>query len=187
MRPQPLKKIEMKKNVTFLLIIMLNLNGFGQPTPFRGTLLFNLTETEYTGSIIKKEEFLSKKIKILSASKGGELKYDTIHNAFSFTTNGTECKEFAIVFKNDTIYIDYPSLPTVNAVHIMMPIPLNGKNFSFSNKFTYDAMHSNMKYDKFNIFYLCQGCFLSKQYEMTLETKKRKNKKFIINEVKLEK
>lgn len=175
----------MKKIITYLLFLILNLNGFGQPTPFRGTLLFNLTETEYTGSLIKKEEFISKKIKILSRHKDCELKYDTIHNAFSFTTNGTECKEFAIVYKNDTVFIDYPSLPRVNAVHIMMPIPLNGKSFSFSNKFTYDAMHSNINYNNFNIFYLCQGCFLSTQYEMTIETKKRKNKQYFINEVKL--
>mgnify|MGYP003596388289 CR=1 FL=1 len=115
----------MKKIITYLLFLILNLNGFGQPTPFRGTLLFNLTETEYTGSLIKKEDFISKKIKILSRHKDCELKYDAIHNAFSFTTNGTECKEFAIVYKNDTIFIYYPYLPRVNAFHFIMSILLN--------------------------------------------------------------
>lgn len=185
MRPHR-TKIGMNKIITFLLIIILNMKGFGQPTPFKGTLLFNLTETEYTGSLIKKEEFISKKIKILSRQKDSELKYDTIHNAFSFTTNGTELKEFAIVYNNDTIFIDYPSLPRVNEVHILMPIPLNGKSFSFSNEFTYDAMHSNANYNKFKIFYLCQGCFLSTQYEMTIETKKKRSKRYLTNEVKLE-
>ena len=174
-----------KKIITSLLVLILNLSVFGQPTPFRGTLLFNLTETEYTGNTLKKEDIISKEINLLSRHKGCEFKYDTIHKAFSFTTNGTEYKEFAIVYKKDTVFIDFPSLPSIKAVHIKMPIPLNGKSFSFSNIFTYDAMHSNMSYNDSNIFYLCQGCFISTQYEMPIETQNRKNKKYFVNEVKL--
>lgn len=170
-----------------ILILVFHFYGYAQPTPFRGTLLFNLTEKEYTGEWINVETFESKNIRLLSKYKDSELSYDTLHKAFAFTTNGAEHKEFAIIYQSDTLFINFPSLPFLEAVFIQSPIPLIGKSFSFSNPFIYDAMHSNKNNHKSRIFYLCQGCFLSSQYEMKEETKQQFNKKHFKYMVSLKK
>ncbi len=175
----------MKVNlIAFMLIFVFHISGYAQPTPFRGTLLFNLAEKEYSGEWINVETYESKQIRLLSKYKDSELSYDTLHKAFAFTTNGAEHKEFAIIYQNDTMFINYPSLPFLAAVYIKSPIPLNGKSFSFSNPFIYDAIHSNKNMNGSRIFYLCQGCLLSTQYEMKEEKKQQFNKKhftFMVN------
>ena len=86
-----------------------------------------------------------------------------------------------------SVFIDYPSLPFISSVFIKAPVPLNGKSFSFYNRNTYDAMYTNHIYNNIRVFYLCQGCFLSEQYEMQEETKKGIEKKFFRHTIKLEK
>jgi|SRR5690554_4641655 len=152
------------------LTVLISFKGFAQPTPFDGTLLFNLTEKDYPSKHLTIEELKNKNIQFLSTYPNSIIKYDTIKKAFSFTTRGYESKGFAIAYKNDTIYISYPSLH--RDVFVKAPIPLNGKSFSFYNKFTYDAMHSNRNIEIFN---LCQGCMIS-QYEMSEEIIKQMEK-----------
>lgn len=162
--------------ITLILILAFHFSGIAQPAPFKGTLLFNLTEKENTGNYLTVEDFKREKVQLLSSYKESELKYDIIQKAFSFTTIGFEQKAFAIIYKNDTTFIDYPSLPFLGAVFVKSPIPLDGESFSFANKHTYDAIHSNEYYNDFRIFYLCQGCFMSITYAMTEETKKHVEK-----------
>lgn len=178
------KRIDTMKKLLYLLFLtfFFSVKGLAQPTPFNGTLLFNLTEEEYARKpIITPEEVKSKNIQFLSTYPNSIVKYDTINKAFSFTTYGYEIKDFAIAYKNDTIYISYPSLH--KDVFIKTPIPLNGKSFTFYNKFTYDAMHSNKSDIK--IFNLCQGCIIS-QYETPeeiikqIEKTKNKRKWFVV-------
>ncbi len=178
----------MKKLFYILPFLFLTFQNkvFAQPTPYYGTLFFNLSEIENPYKSLTAKDIEIKDIRFLS-NHPAKLKYDTINKALAITTYGYEIQNFAILYKNDTIYIDYPSREYVKAVYIKTPIPLNGKNFSFYNKFTYDAMHSNGYETK--IFNLCQGCMIS-QYEMSEETLKRiekfnrKRKWFV---VKLEK
>ena len=179
----------MKKVITYIFfaLVLISQNCFAQPSSFHGTLLFNLNDDEDTYKPITADELESKNIRFLSYDKQSVLKYDTIQKAFSFTTNGFEIKRFAIICKKDTIYIDYPSLDFGNSVFIKTPIPLKGKSFSFFNENTYDAMHSNCRGKVSTIFYLCEGCFISKQYEMPDETKKQIRKKYLTNIIKLEK
>jgi len=172
--------------ISTLLILLLNYNGIGQPSPFKGTLLFNLSEKEY-GAAFNIAELESKNIQILSYDKNSEFSYDTVNRAFAFTTEGLENKEFAIVYQRDTIYITYPSLPFLSAVLIKAPIPLIGKSFSFFNKHTYDAIHSNKNYKEPRIFNLCQGCFISQYYAMPEEIKKCIDKDMFIYTIKLKK
>ncbi|MBI3143071.1 MAG: hypothetical protein HYZ16_09605 [Bacteroidetes bacterium] len=174
----------MKYLLTLLLTFLFISNGNAQPAPFRGTLLFNLTEKGDFGEFLTAEAFKSGKVLLLSSDKESELTYDTLHKAFSYTTIGFEKKQFAIIYNNDTIYIDYPSLPFIKAVFVKAPIPLNGVSFSFSNKYTYDAMHSNQYYNNFRMFYLCQGCFISDNYAMTEETKKHIRKELFTHTIK---
>jgi hypothetical protein len=163
------------------VIILFNLNGVAQPAPFRGTLLFNLTEKEHTGTYLRIEDFKTEKVQLLSYNKESKLKYDSINKAFSFTTNGSVMKNFAIVYKKDTVFISYPSLRYLKALSIVMPIPLNGKSFSFYTKYTYDAIHSNESSYFNNIYNLCHGCFISDTYSMSEEEKKefQVNRKFL--------
>lgn len=182
-----LNSIKMKKKITYILLLtfVIQFNGFAQPQPFIGNLLFNLTENEFTGNFITADELENKNIRFLSNNPDSKLKYDTRNKAFSFTTEGWEYKMFAILYKNDTIFIDYPSLPFVSAVFIKNAIPLNGKNFSFYNRYTYDAIHSNNYYYHIGIFNLCQGCFISEEYEMQEKTKNQIKKKHFIHTIKL--
>lgn len=159
--------------MTLLIILAFHFVGIAQPAPFSGTLLFNLTEKEKAGRYLTIEDFKSEKVRVLSYSESSELKYDTTKQAFSFTTIGFEQKDFAIIYKNDTTFIAYPSLRFLDAVFIKSPIKLNDGNFSFANKHIYDAIHSNKYYYDFRIFYLCQGCFMSSNYTMPKETKER--------------
>jgi len=175
----------MKHTLTLLLTLLFISNANAQPAPFRGTLLFNLTEKENFGEFLTIEDLKSKKVQLLSDNKESELKYDGLNKAFSFTTIGFETKQFAIIYNNDTIFINYPSLPFVGAVYLKAPIPLNGMSFSFTNNYTYDAMHSNHYFNNFKIFYLCQGCFISITYAMTEETKKHIRKDLFTNPIKL--
>lgn len=171
--------------LTLLLTLSFISNGYAQPAPFQGTLLFNLTEKENFGEFLTIEDFKSEKVRLLSYDNESELKYDTLQKAFSYTTIGFETKQFAIIYNNDTVFINYPSLPFVGAVYVKAPIPLNGMSFSFKNKYTYDAMHSNHYFIDFRIFYLCQGCFISDTYSMTEEIKKYIRKDLFTNPVKL--
>lgn len=153
---------------TLFIIFIFSGMGFAQPSPYYGTILFNLTEQQYPSKLITVDDLKSKDIRFLSFDKESIFKYDTINNAFSLTTNGFETKHFAIVYKNDTILIDYPSRKGVS-IFVKVPIPLKGsKGYSFSNEYIYDAISSNK--DKYlnSIFYLCQGCLLSR-YEMKEE------------------
>ena len=111
------------------------------------------------------------KVQILSYDNENSIEYDTIHKAFSFRSKGFETRSFTILYKNDTIQINYPSVRTISAVFIKSPILLNGKNYSFSNKYIYDSMHSNHYNNCFAIFNLCEGCFIS-EYEMPNEQRK---------------
>lgn len=172
------------KKIVLLFLFFFSVKGLTQPTPFNGTLFFNLAEEEegkYIGRAITPEELKNKNIQFLSTDLNSIFKYETINKAFSFTTNGYEIKNFAIAYKNDTIYISYQSLH--KDVFIKTPIPLNGKSFTFYNKFIYDAMHSNKSDIK--IFNLCQGCIIS-QYETPeeivkqIEKTKNKRKWFVI-------
>ncbi|MFN8417039.1 MAG: hypothetical protein U0U66_11970 [Cytophagaceae bacterium] len=173
----------MKYIITLLLTTLFISNGNAQPATFAGTFLFNLTEKGNFGEFLTVEAFKSGKVQILSNDKESELTYDTLHKAFSYTTYGFENKQLAIIYNNDTIFINYPSLPFVGAVFVKAPIPLNGMSYSFSNEFTYDAMHSNHYFNDFRIFYLCQGCNISDTYTMTEKTKKYIRKDLFTNPV----
>ena len=170
----------MKKIFIIFYLFAFQFNGFAQPAPYPSTLLFNLVEKEkeYSGNWITPDELKSKNITFLSYNENSELRYDTIHKAFAFTTMGFECKDFMIIYNNDTIFINYPSLPFAHVIFVKMPIPLNGKSFSFYNKYTYDALNTNHYYNKFSIFYLCQGCWISEQYEMSKEYKEHMREYF---------
>ena len=160
----------MKLNTLYILcaIILTCGQGFAQPTPYDGTFLFNLTEHQYPSKLLTVNDLKSKDIQFLTFDKESILKYDTVNKAFSITTKGFETKHFAIVHKNDTIFIDYPSKKGVRTF-VKMPIPLDSvKSYSFSNQYIYDAIHSNKNKYLNDIFYLCQGCFLSR-YEMNEE------------------
>ncbi|MCH8536076.1 MAG: hypothetical protein LAT51_13480 [Flavobacteriaceae bacterium] len=152
----------------FFAIIFTCGQVFAQPTPYYGTFLFNLTEQQYRSKLMTVDDLKKKGIRFLSFDKESVIKYDTVNNAFSITAKGFETKHFAIVHKNDTILIDYPSIQGVS-IFIKAPIPLKGsKGYSFSNEYINDAISSNK--DKYlnSIFYLCQGCLLSR-YEMKKE------------------
>jgi hypothetical protein len=142
----------------------------GQPAPFKGTILFNLSLKEY-GKYLNSDDLDSMDIRLLAFNKDSEFRYDSLHNAFAFTTVGFEEKEFAIIYKSDTIFINYPSLPILNAVFIKAPIPLKGISYSFSSKQIYDAIHSNKNFNEDRIFNLCHGCFISDYYRMPEEIK----------------
>lgn len=159
-------------------------NCFSQPSLFPGTLYFNLNDDEDLYKSITPDELKYKKIHFLSYTKQSAVKYDTIQKAFSFTKKGLESNIFAIVYKNDTIYIDYPSM-VGSSVFIKTPIPLNGKSFSFYNEVTYDALHSNHRVKGYPILYLCDGCRIS-QYEMPDKRKLQIVKKRLTNIIKLE-
>ncbi len=179
----------MKKLLKFIFFItvVISQNCFAQPTPFDGTLLFNLNDDVDSYKTITPAEMETKNIRFLSYYKNSTLKYDTLNKAFSFTTTGEERKLFAIVYKGDTIIIDYPSIKSANSVFIKTPIPLKGKSFSFYNEYTYDAMFSNYRGKVYAIFNMCDGCFVSRQYEMPLKTKKLIRMKYLTNIVKLNK
>ena len=169
----------MKKIFIIFYLFAFQFNGIAQPAPYYATLLFNLTEEEYTGDLLTPDDLKSKNITFLSYNENSELRYDMIHKAFAFTTMGFECKDFAIIYNNDTIFINYPSIPFARLVFVKMPIPLNGKSFSFYNEYTYDALNTNHYYNKFSVFYLCQGCWISKQYEMSKEYKEHMREYFL--------
>ncbi len=175
----------MKHIFTILLTLLFNSESNAQPMPFNGTLLFNLTEKGNNGEFLTIEDFKSEKVRLLSYDSESELKYDTVHKAFSFSTTLYDIKEFAIIYNNDTIYISYPSKPNLEAVFVKEPIPLNGTSFSFSNKYIYDALISNHYLNDFGIFYLCQGCHISAIYEMTEETKMYLRKDLFTYQIKL--
>lgn len=168
-------------------MILISQNCFAQPGQFKGTLLFNLNDNTDSYKTITPSEIETKNIRFLSYYKNSVLKYDTTYKAFSFTTSGDEVKVFAIVYKSDTILIDYPSVKLDNSVFIKTPIPLVGKSFSFYNPYIYDAMFSNYRNKISSIFYLCDGCFISKQYEMSVKTKKLIQKKYLTTIVKITK
>lgn len=164
--------MKLKILYTLFTIFIFSGMGFAQPSPYYGTILFNLTEQQYPRKLITVDDLKSKDIRFLSFDKESIFKYDTINKAFSLTTNGFETKQFAIIHKNDTLFIEYPSILAVS-IFVKAPIPLIGtKSYSFSNEYIYDAIHSNKSNYLNSIFYLCQGCFLSR-YEMKKETKKR--------------
>ncbi len=158
----------------FFALIFICGQGFAQPTPYDGTFLFNLSEQQYPSKLLTVDDLKNKNIYFLSFDKESIVKYDTLNNAFSITTKGFETKHFAIVHENDTIIIDFPSLLGVSTF-LKMPIPIeSSKSYSFSNQYIYDAIHSNKNKYLNDIFYLCQGCFLSR-YEMNEEIKKSLN------------
>lgn len=155
----------------FFAIISYCRQGFAQPAPYGGTFLFNLTEQKYSSNLLTVDDLKNKGIYFLSYAKESIVKYDIANKAFSITTKGFETKHFAIVHENDTLFIDYPSLLGVS-IFVKMPIPLeNSKSYSFSNQYIYDAIHSNKNKYLNDVFYLCQGCFISR-YEINEETKK---------------
>lgn len=157
---------------TLFTIFIFSGMGFAQPAPYKGTFLFNLTEQQYPSKLMTVDDLKNKGIRFLSFDKESVIKYDTVNNAFSITAKGFETKHFAIVYKNDTILIDYPSRQGVS-IFVKVPIPLeSSKGYSFSNEYIYDAISSNKAKYLNSIFYLCQSCFLSR-YEMNEETKKR--------------
>jgi hypothetical protein len=164
----------MKKAITFIFfaLMLISQSGHAQPSPFQGSLFFNLNDDENAYKPLTPDEVKSKNIRFLSYNKRSVVKYDTIQKAFSFTTEAFERKQFAIVYEKDTVYIDYPSIDFGNAVFVKTPIPLKGKSYSFYNDKTYDALHSNGRHKVSTIFYLCEGCLISR-YEMTEETKKQ--------------
>jgi hypothetical protein len=167
----------MKTKILYLLFLVFLFVGqlFAQPAPYYGTFLFNLTEQQYPSKLMTVDDLNKKDIRFLSFDKESIFKYDTINKAFSFTTNGIETKQFAIIHKNDTLFIDYPSILAVS-IFVKVPIPLDSiKSYSFSNEYIYDAIHSNKNKYLNSIFYLCQSCFLSR-YKMNKETKKRLKK-----------
>lgn len=162
------KKMKLNTLYIFFIIILYCGQGFAQPTPYNGTFLFNLTEQLYPRNLLTVDDLKNKDIYFLSFDKESVIKYDTMNKAFSITTKGFETKHFAIVHKNDTIFIDYSSFLGVSTF-VKMPIPLeSSKSYSFSNQYIYDAIHSNKNKYLNDIFYLCQGCFLSR-YEMSEE------------------
>ena len=162
------KKMKLNTLYIFFAIILTCGQSFAQPTPYGGTFLFNLTEQQYSSKLLTVDDLKNNDIYFLSFDKESVVKYDTVNKAFSFTSKGYETKHFAIVHKNDTILIDYPSLLGVSTF-VKMPIPLeSSKSYSFSNQYIYDAIHSNKNKYLNDIFYLCQGCFLSR-YEMNEE------------------
>lgn len=179
--------MEIKTLKIFFIIFAFNIDALAQPSLFDGTLLFNLTEKENSWDFMTPDEFENKNIHILSFNKESTLKYDNLNKSFSFTTTGLYAKCFAIVYQKDTIYVDYPSLDFGNSVYVKTPIPLNGKSFSFYNEGTYDAMHSNCRSKVNTVFYLCDVCFISKQYEMPDKTRKQIRKKYLSNIIKLKK
>lgn len=165
------KKMKLNTLYIFFAFILTCGQCFAQPTPYEGTFLFNLTEQQYPSKILTVDDFKNKDIYFLSFDKESLVKYDTVNKAFSFTSKGYETKHIAIVHKNDTILINYPSLLGIR-IFVKMPIPLeSGKSYSFSSQYIYDAIHSNKNKYLNDVFYLCQGCFLSR-YEMNDETKK---------------
>lgn len=159
----------MKLNTLYIFFALILICGqsFAQPTPYGGTFLFNLSEHQYPSKLLTVDD-LKIKTFTLSFDKESIVKYDTLNKAFSITTKGFETKHFAIVHKNDTIFIDYPFLLGVSTF-VKTPIPLeSNKSYSFSNQYIYDAIHSNKNKYLNDIFYLCQGCFFSR-YEMNEE------------------
>lgn len=175
----------MKTVILFTLYLTCLLTGmsFAQPSSYDGTFIFNLTEKEYPSKLITIEELKTKDIRFLSFNKESIVKYDTINKAFSFTSDGFETKQFAIVHKRDTIFIDYPSVKSVS-VCLNTLIPLDKSNgYSFSNENIYDAISSNKNKYFNSIFYLCQGCLLSR-YKMKEATKKQLHKyRHILNSI----
>lgn len=147
--------------------------GFAQPSWYSGTLLFNLTERPLKKNDISLDDIKSKNIRFLSFDKESIIKYDTIHKAFSYTTNKEyEVKTFAVVYQKDTIFIDFPSVKHLKAVFVKQLIPLSEKSFSFYDYKILDAMIGNHTYNKIDIFYLGYGWSIHK-YEMPEERRKQ--------------
>lgn len=172
-----------------VVILFYGYPALGQPSPFDGTLLFNLTEDENTGILITPNEIQSKDIHFFTFqdyNKKAVLKYDTIQKAFSIKMQGYESKLFGIIYKSDTIYIDYPSVSHGKSVYIQAPIPLKDKSYSFFNWNTYDAMYNNCKFNNLTIFYLCSWGAMH-VYEMQEETNKELKKRGRVKMIELEK
>jgi len=172
-----------------ILIVLYGYPALSQPSSFDGTLLFNLTEDENTGILITPNEIQSKDIRFFTFqdyNKKAVLKYDTIQKAFSIKMQGFESKQFGIIYKSDTIYIDYPSVSHGKSVYIQAPIPLKDKSYSFFNSQTYDAMYNNCKFNNLTIFYLCSWGAMQ-AYEMQEKTNKKLRKRGRTKMIELEK
>src|SRR5690554_6322040 len=114
----------MRTIILLFIVLLFSGKGFSQPSGHLGTLLFNLTEDDNKWKPITPEELKSKNIRFLSDDKGSSIiKYDTINKAFSFTRDGFHAKHFAIIHKNDTIYIEYPSVKHHKSAFVVSPIP----------------------------------------------------------------
>jgi hypothetical protein len=132
--------------LTFLLLIVCL---SAQAQGYLGTFLFNMVDEGPPRRLITVHDITTRNIKFLSADSNSVITYDTVYNAFSFTTYGREQKYFGIVYKNDTIVINYPSYRQYRYYFFKSPsIPLNGNSYSFYNKSSYDYLSSKMRPEK---------------------------------------
>lgn len=157
----------------FILLFLFPFYGTSQPTPFMGSLYFNLTEAKDYGPSVTRDDVRSGKIRFFAQYPQSSLTYDSLQKAFCIRTYGIAEKCFAILYQGDTSYISFASLESLKGLQIGMPIPLNGKSFSFYNRQIFDVIQSN-KADYFlKIFSLCAGCILNATYEMDSKTSRR--------------
>lgn len=128
--------------LTFLLLIVCL---SAQAQGYLGTFLFNMVDEGPPRRLITVRDITTRDIKFLSADSNSVITYDTVYNAFSFTTYGREQKYFGIVYENDTIVINYPSYRQYRYYFFKSPsIPLNGNSYSFYHNSSYDYLSSTL-------------------------------------------
>lgn len=161
-----------KANSIKILFLIISINMYAQPGWYPAKLYFNLTERTDKKIDISVDNITNKNVRFLSDDEGAIIKYDSIKRAFSYSTRkGLELRSFAIVYHNDTTFIDFPAIERMS-VFIKSPIPLDGNNYSFYDVKTLDIMLANRIYDNNNIFYLNSGWQIS-TYRMKEENEVR--------------
>ncbi len=158
---QPIKLL----SIVLLLTICCTVNA----QRFQGTFLFNLIEN--SGNLITTQDIKSKNIKFLSSDSNSVIKYDSLRKAFSFTTRGYDKKYLGIVYEHDTIFIAYPSYPTISTYFLKTPIPLNGNSFSFYSEQDSDQIPIYPNNNGVLTEYIYHNDILSETYKMKEETK----------------
>lgn len=155
--------------VSIVLLLSICCTAKAQRT--QGTFLFNLVEIENSGNLITVQDIKSKNIKFLSSDSNSVIKYDSLQKAFSFTTRGYEKKFLGIVYEHDTIFLTYPTYPTIATYFLKTPIPLNGNSFSFYSE--QDANNSPIYPNNNGVLIdnLYYNEILSERYQMKEETK----------------
>jgi hypothetical protein len=155
-----------------------------QPSWYAGTIIFKLNKDTIPGieNLLTNKSTDFRELKFMSPDQEGHITYDTLADVFKYSTKkGYNYKSLAIIYKSDTIYINFPSIEhRFQTVSIGSAIPLSNISYSFYDDKIVDVMVSNGRFSVDSIFYLCKNCSLLdfKMEEKELKRLKRQVKKW---------